>query len=147
MDEDALYYKFELKNVVDQINGGRSIFLRINEVTQIFRSQQKHSDKMYQDAIEANYSHEQMTPLNCIINNSKLIETELGEDKEKNKNTLGLVEAIKHSGLIFKYYNQNQIQRMKIKKNEFYINKRLLKSPEHVIMKILKPFSLTLKKR
>jgi len=27
---------------------------------------------MYQDAIETNYSHEQMTPLNSIINNSKL---------------------------------------------------------------------------
>ena len=27
-------------------------------------------DKMYQDAIETNYSHEQMTPLNSIINNS-----------------------------------------------------------------------------
>ena len=28
---------------------------------------------MYQDAIEKNYSHEQMTPLNCINQSSKLV--------------------------------------------------------------------------
>ena len=28
---------------------------------------------MYQDAIEANYSHEQMTPLNSILANSKIV--------------------------------------------------------------------------
>lgn len=27
---------------------------------------------MYQDAIEFNYSHEQMTPLNSIMSNSKI---------------------------------------------------------------------------
>ena len=28
---------------------------------------------MYRDAIEANYSHEQMTPLNCILANSDIV--------------------------------------------------------------------------
>lgn len=28
---------------------------------------------MYQDAVEANYSHEQMTPLNAIICSSKIV--------------------------------------------------------------------------
>ena len=28
---------------------------------------------MYQDAIESNYSHEQMTPLNCILAQSKIV--------------------------------------------------------------------------
>ena len=28
---------------------------------------------MYSEAIEANYSHEQMTPLNCILSNSKVV--------------------------------------------------------------------------
>ena len=46
------------------------------------------SDKMYQDAIEANFSHEQMTPLNCIINNSKIIEKNLIESREQNKELL-----------------------------------------------------------
>jgi signal transduction histidine kinase len=30
---------------------------------------------MYQDAIEANYSHEQMTPLNSIIGNAAIIQS------------------------------------------------------------------------
>jgi hypothetical protein len=60
---------------------------------------------MYQDAIEANFSHEQMTPLNCIINNSKIMETILSVEKEKNKDLLELLQAIKNSGKIFKYHN------------------------------------------
>ena len=47
--------------------------LIIKDVTQILRNQQKLSDKMYLDAIEANYSHEQMTPLNGILANSKIV--------------------------------------------------------------------------
>ena len=30
-------------------------------------------DKIYRDAIEMNYSHEQMTPLNSIMNNSAML--------------------------------------------------------------------------
>ncbi len=47
--------------------------LIIKDVTQILRNQQKLSDKMYLDAIETNYSHEQMTPLNGILANSKIV--------------------------------------------------------------------------
>ena len=39
----------------------------------MIRWQQKISDTMYQDAKEANYSHEQMTPLNCILANCKIV--------------------------------------------------------------------------
>jgi len=41
------------------------------------------TDKMYQDAIEANFSHEQMTPLNCIFNNSKILRKKLDDLMEK----------------------------------------------------------------
>lgn len=34
---------------------------------------------MYLDAIEANYSHEQMTPLNSILSNSKIIYKRISE--------------------------------------------------------------------
>ena len=47
--------------------------LSINNITGIVRSQQKISDSIYQELIEANYSHEQMTPLNCILQNSKIV--------------------------------------------------------------------------
>ena len=47
--------------------------LKIRNITSLIRSQQKHCNQMYQDAIEANFSHEQMNPLNTILNNSKLV--------------------------------------------------------------------------
>ena len=39
----------------------------------MIKGQQKLSDDMYQDAIEQNYSHEQMTPLNLILANSRVL--------------------------------------------------------------------------
>lgn len=56
--------KVNLKNVLH--------FVMIRDITNIVKSQQKLSDEMYQDAIEQNYSHEQMTPLNIILANSKI---------------------------------------------------------------------------
>lgn len=51
-------------------NGDPLSMLTIKNITQIIVQQQMLSDEMYQDAIEANYSHEQMTPLNCILGNT-----------------------------------------------------------------------------
>ena len=53
MDEDQIYFEFEV-SFLDP----HRIILFVREITQIVRSQQKLSDKMYQDAVEANYSHE-----------------------------------------------------------------------------------------
>ena len=57
----------------------KDIFVNIffKDVTALVGMQQDISDKIYQDAIELNYSHEQNTPLNCILNNSQLIKKEL----------------------------------------------------------------------
>lgn len=44
----------------------------IRDITSILKAQQDIIDEMYQDAIESNYSHEQMTPLNSIMGNSKI---------------------------------------------------------------------------
>ena len=47
--------------------------LIMKDISQIIQLKKKQSEYMYQDAIETNYSHEQMTPLNCILTNSKLV--------------------------------------------------------------------------
>ena len=47
--------------------------LVIRDMTNLINFQKNQSDNMYLDAIEANYSHEQMTPLNCIIAQSNII--------------------------------------------------------------------------
>ena len=51
--------------------------VQIRDISNVVNGQQKMCDKMYEDAIETNYSHEQMTPLNSIINNSKLAESKI----------------------------------------------------------------------
>ena len=59
MDDDSQYYRFQLQSVQDCDNiNEHHIVLEINDITLIVRSQKKMSDKMYQDAIETNYSHE-----------------------------------------------------------------------------------------
>ena len=101
----------------------------IRDITNIIKSQQKLSDEMYQDAIEQNYSHEQMTPLNIILANSRIaskrflevqkyldeyfemiknpgLKKEVGE---KNNETIKIIQAIEQSGQGMWYYNQNQI--------------------------------------
>ena len=45
--------------------------------------QQKKSDMLYQDAIESNYSHEQITPLNSILFNTTKIYENLSDLKKK----------------------------------------------------------------
>lgn len=61
--------------------------LKINiyfkDVTDLIWLQQTKSDKRYQDAIEANYSHEQMTPLNNILSNAKMLLTQIKNTMKK----------------------------------------------------------------
>lgn len=94
---------------------------------------------MYQEAIEANYSHEQMTPLNSIINNSKIVQEynltckirlsdlvneqllppHLSQMVKGIDNNMTFLRAIQQSGQTMHYYNLSQLMRMKIRKNQF----------------------------
>lgn len=49
------------------------VSLEIKDISNIIRGMRKFSDGLYLDAIEANYSHESMTPLNSIIANSRIV--------------------------------------------------------------------------
>ena len=40
--------------------------IELRDITDAIISQQNESDGIYQDALHANFSHEQMTPLNNI---------------------------------------------------------------------------------
>ena len=80
-----------------------------------------------------------MTPLNIILANSRIAVKRFIEIQkfledyfeikqnpslkkeflEKNTETINIIRAIEQSGQGMWYYNQNQIQRMKIQKNEF----------------------------
>ena len=146
------YYEFEFRNIkfpnehtkLSSCNyyftdSDELCLMTIRDITQIIKNQQRISDRMYQDAIEANYSHEQMTPLNCILGTSALLVnrmsqlhlmlkdnfTKLGMDDQiqtltkKNDETLNMINSVNQSAQVMWFYNRNQIQRMKIKKKEF----------------------------
>lgn len=53
------------------------ILMGIKEKTKLLASHLNFVDRLYQEAIEANFSHEYMSPLNSIINNSKQSKTML----------------------------------------------------------------------
>jgi len=49
------------------------VSVEMRDVSNIIKGMRKFSDALYLDAIEANYSHESMTPLNSIIANSRIV--------------------------------------------------------------------------
>ena len=56
--ENEQYIELFLKRVEMQDMEEIQLLISLNDITMIIQNQQKLSDKMYQDAIEANYSHE-----------------------------------------------------------------------------------------
>lgn len=64
-----------LKKLKTKVKGRNQayVLIKTRDVTRLLVGQQKICDNLYQDAIEMNYSHENMTPLNCILNNSHVV--------------------------------------------------------------------------
>ena len=71
------YFELQLKKVklplVGQSSKNEFIQLVCKNITTVIKNQQKKSDKIYQDAIETNFSHEQMNPLNVIITSANSV--------------------------------------------------------------------------
>ena len=68
------YYEIEISKINGIGNQFKDLtYINIIDVTTILKGQQKFCDSIYQEAIENNYSHEQMTPLNCINSNTNII--------------------------------------------------------------------------
>ena len=102
-----------------------NFLFELKNITAAIINQQKKSDQIYQNAIEANFSHEQMNPLNNILQNSvtalaiisKMTKTQT--DSTQMDDALKFMKAITLSGKALWYFTQNQIQRMKIQKLDF----------------------------
>jgi hypothetical protein len=74
------YYEFEMKQIIDPKpgdNSGITTFLSIVDITNLIVNHQNSCDTVYQEAIENNFSHEYMTPLNPIMANSSLGKSKL----------------------------------------------------------------------
>lgn len=74
--EKIRYYEFDIKQF-NQVGVSKDLkdltFLGIKDITALIKNLQKFKDKVYYDAIENNFSHELMTPLNPITNSSSLL--------------------------------------------------------------------------
>ena len=51
--------------------------MSLRDISEIVILQQRASDEMYKDSVLSNYSHEQLTPLNNFLNNSRSLLYEL----------------------------------------------------------------------
>ena len=127
-----------------------AILLDIKDITAAIQKQQKKSDELYQDAIEANFSHEQMNPLNNILQNASTVHAIMNRQLAENPgskdalNSMKLVKAIGQSGQIMWYFNQNQIQRMKIKKRQYAAKQTQIQCLRQLIKKVVSPFETQL---
>ena len=73
---DFEYFEIEIRRLERQTADAVSAAqISVRNISGVIQNQQSLSDKLYQDAIEANFSHEQMNPLNSILVNSGLVYT------------------------------------------------------------------------
>ena len=95
----------------------------MQNVTTLLESQQQMCDKKYKDAIEANFSHEQMTPLNGILACSKIVLKRVvnmtaqlnrmnnanDASRRQQEELFGIIKSIHQAGQSLWFFNQNQI--------------------------------------
>lgn len=79
--DNRIYYEIKIGSKHSDEPG---IFrLLIRDITEIILRQQQASDKLYRDSVHANYSHEQLTPLNNFLNNSTTLHSNLNQIKDE----------------------------------------------------------------
>jgi hypothetical protein len=76
-NDHIMFYEFEIKQLQEENvppnNNEKMMFLSIRDITEMIKSLERIKDQVYYDAIENNFSHELMTPLNPITNCSYLL--------------------------------------------------------------------------
>ena len=125
------------------------VLLRIHEITNLIENEWQKCNRVYQDAVESNYSHEQMTPLNSIISNASLIQNYLGDWRKQDlKQAIKpLISQIEQSSQIMYFHNRNQITKMQIQKGDFRSTQHVTKSPEDYIRRVIESFSFLISNR
>jgi hypothetical protein len=61
----------------------RQYLISVKDISPFVKLHQDSIHSMYKDAILSNYSHEQLTPLNCILNNAMLLIEHLTKIKKR----------------------------------------------------------------
>jgi hypothetical protein len=96
-----MYFEFEFKHI-DTVDNGHSLLI-VRDITEQLKSQQLLQESDYKSAIESNYSHEQMTPLNIINTSSEYLSSVFAANIEASQRIL---EQMKDFSLsLFKKHN------------------------------------------
>ena len=72
-EADYRYFELEIEeipSIKDYFLGNGFTMVTARDLSKAVIGQRVLSDRTYQEAVENNYSHETLTPLNCIINTS-----------------------------------------------------------------------------
>ena len=94
-----------------------------------------------------------MTPLNCILGCTELaidqIQSELRNEAQrsphKTEELVSNLKAVLSSGKILHLFNLNQIQRMKIRKQEFSADESVTACPQFYVEEVITPFAQKIK--
>lgn len=57
--------------------------ISVKDISNFVKLQQESIHSMYKDAVLSNYSHEQLTPLNSILNNAMFLIEQLAKIKKR----------------------------------------------------------------
>ena len=68
-----IYYEIKIESIESEQNDKKKFRVYVKDISKIIIMQQKTCDEMYRDSVLSNYSHEQLTPLNSFLNNSKML--------------------------------------------------------------------------
>ena len=80
-EENIRYYEFDIrqKDVKEEPSENEYqrnlIYLSIKDITELIKNLEKIKDQVYYNAIENNFSHELMTPLNPIMASVESLKT------------------------------------------------------------------------
>ena len=68
-----------IESIESEYNNNKKYRVYVKDISKVGIMQQKACDEMYRDSVLSNYSHEQLTPLNSFLNNSKILLSELSD--------------------------------------------------------------------
>ena len=83
------------------------IMTKISNVSHILKQEHEKLKYIYQEAFIGTFSHEQMTPLNSIINLSSVL---IDKYREESNEDIGLLSIVNQSARMMKITNQTFIE-------------------------------------
>lgn len=119
--------------------------LIIRNISHVVRQEKLQSEYEYQQALIQTRQHEDLTPLNAILNISEL----LLEDNLFSQEQRDHLQVIWSSGKMLEFNIQSQLSQMQIEQESLEINYSECTRGElsEMIKDVLKPFTIVIKER